>query len=172
MWHVECMRCDIVAVCVACACRVAMQPCHTHAVRCRLLPIFREEQEGVHIVLDVGVRRRMCVCSGRAPPPFRLVARGLGHWSRMQLNAESHIRVRHWHVSADGVAAAVAEVGRSVRAPVDAVGVACAGVLSRARGGCAARGAAHRRGCRRLVRSPKRCASGSSPSAKVSSIVD
>jgi hypothetical protein len=89
----------------------------------------------------------------RRSPPFRLVARGFGHRSRVQLNAESHIRVRQWHVSADGVPAAVAEVGRSVLAPVDAVGVACAGVLARARGGCAARGAAHRGGCRRLVRS-------------------
>ncbi len=63
--------------------------------------------------------------------PFRLVPSNFGHWSRVQLSAESHISVCQWHVVGDGVLVAVAEVGRSVLALVDAVGVACEGVLAR-----------------------------------------
>jgi hypothetical protein len=63
--------------------------------------------------------------------PFRLVPSSFGHWSRVQLNAESHMSVCEWHVSGDGVPSAVAEVGRNVLALVDAVGVACEGVLAR-----------------------------------------
>ncbi len=63
--------------------------------------------------------------------PFRLVPSNFGHWSRVQLSAESHISVCQWHIVGDGVPVAVAEVGRSVLALVDAVGVACGGVLTR-----------------------------------------
>jgi hypothetical protein len=63
--------------------------------------------------------------------PFRLVPSNFGHWSRVQLSTESHISVCQWHVAVDSVPAAVAEVGRSVLALVDAVGVACEGLLAR-----------------------------------------
>ncbi len=61
--------------------------------------------------------------------PFRLVPSNFGHWSRVQLSAESHISVCQW--PGDGMPAAVAEVGGSVLALMDAVGVACEGVLAR-----------------------------------------